>query len=149
MLETILIATVPTVVMSSIVAWVTSILQKKKYLAETVSVEQKNLQTQMETYEKFLDNTSERVNRMAFEFKEREQFFLEREAEYLEKIKNQDIRIKNLEIRMEKMFYKVCARQNCENRIYFSVEKYMRNEDLEFDNNSNSVGGQHCGECFS
>jgi hypothetical protein len=129
MLETILIATVPTVIMSGAAAWITSLLQRKKYLAETMGVEQKNLQTKMATYETFLNDTSDRVNRMTSEFRAREEEFLKRETMYLKRINDNEQMINSLKkdideltLVMTKLNHRICDAENCPNRICTSIK---------------------------
>ena len=124
MIETILIATIPTVVLSTISVWVTKISERKKYLAETVSVEQTNLRSQMDTYEVFLNNTNERVSKVISESRlEREQY-LEREKEYTVQINELKKNMNKMEAEVQQLMLKVCTDSKCMDRKFLERKDY-------------------------
>jgi Na+/phosphate symporter len=133
----ILITAICTVVVSAITGFVTHILGKKKYLADTVSVEQQNLKIQMETYETFITNMSNRVNEVLLlsqekekVFKEKEAYFLEKEEMYIKKIEGNDKRMGQIEKVITKFMIKICIRAGCGDRSFLDTDEFERVEKM-------------------
>jgi len=125
MWETVLIATIPTIVISAVSAWVAKILERKKYIQDTLTLEQKNLQMKLETYEMFLTNTNERVQKMTTEWKLERELHLGREAEYQRRVKESDERNIQLEQKINRLIVEVCTKKNCVIREYAKLNEYV------------------------
>ena len=117
MLETILIATIPTLVISGVTGIVVSIYQRKKFLAETVLVEQQAVQKKLEIYEKFLQDTDKRIDKMMQEHRVREEEYLVRERGYISEIRELSTKVTKLEQDLNKFKYRACYNEHCVKRI--------------------------------
>jgi type III secretory pathway component EscR len=133
----ILTATIPTVVISTISAWVAKILERKKYLADTVAIEQKNLNTIMETYASFLDNMSNRVTNTLSLSEEKEKLIKEKEKYFVEKDELHQMQIdmynewvKQIDDKVSKLLLKSCATMGCDKRIFLNADEFTKVERL-------------------
>ena len=113
---------IPVILTALGTAWVTRVFDKKKFLAETVSTEQGNLRTMLETQESFLKCTKERLDRYIVESKVKDEEYHVREAGYLKRIKASDERITKLEIEVARLSVKVCTRQKCTDRVFLELD---------------------------
>jgi hypothetical protein len=130
-METVVITGICTLVVSAITGIVTHLLGKKKFVAETASVEQNNLKTQMETYEAFITNMSNRTNEILLASHEREKAFKEKEIYFLEQQKifdnvNEEHKKKMAQIKkiVTKILLKTCIIPGCGNRTLMNTDEF-------------------------
>jgi di/tricarboxylate transporter len=123
MLDTILIATIPAAVLSiisALIAWFTS---KKKYSVEVKaidtdvkSVELRNQQLQMETYEMLLTNVSIRLERVLDEMNISEKHFIEKASECRDKLEGLREELEKSQNTVKELLKLKCVVENCNNR---------------------------------
>ena len=120
LIETILIGTVPLVV-GTLVTFFTT---RKKYRAETATVQTQNSELSFEIYRKLLDDVNIRVQTLTDELRKKEEHFIERTTDYRIKIKDGEIEIlkarERISILEEKVSYLsdvICLVSDCTKRI--------------------------------
>jgi len=111
--NTAVVAAISSSVSMVISSWITRIIERRRYLAETVSKEQAAIKAMLGTYQTALDDMSERLNKSIIDSRQREKEFLEREAVNLEKINELDEEIMKLKTKIASLITKSCVNSRC------------------------------------
>ena len=115
MIETILIAIVP----SGILSLITYFTTKRKYKAESKGIEKVNDNLSQEIYRKLLDDVNNRIEKLTTEMRQNDKLYQEREVEYKRIIADANDKINKLESLVNRLTRQVCLVSSCASRVYF------------------------------